>query len=302
MSFNKLYNNSTSLKNNDALIMLIIINAVAFVLMGLVKVWYLLSNSNIQDFQTEIFNWFIVPSSSSQFATKPWTLFTHMFVYNGFWHLLSTMLWLYCFGFIFQDLQGGKRIIPLFIYGGLIGSIVFLISSNLNNNIFNSSTTSSVFVGAGTAVMTIAIATTTLTPNYRLFPMIRGGIPFYILTAIYLIITFGSVGATNLPYTMAYFMAGFFGFIYIVQLKRGFDFTKWMIDLYDWVNNLFNPEKKNKGSFKLYYNSKEKPYTKTPNLTQQKIDEILDKINQQGYQFLNDEEKEFLKKASKEEL
>ncbi len=301
MAFRDYYNKPIVNKNNDALMMLIIINAVFFVLLGLVKVWYLLSNSNVQEFQTEILNWFILPSSADEFAKKPWTLLSYMFVYTGFWHIVSTMLWLYCFGFIFQDLQGTKRIIPLFIYGSLIGSIVFLLTANLNSNIFTNDI-NSILMGGGMGVMTIAIATTTLTPQYRLFPMIRGGIPFWVLTAIYLIITFSSIGATNLGYTMAYFMAGLFGFIYVILLKKGTDLTKWMIDLFDWINNLFNPEKKSKGTFKLYYDTKEKPYTKSPNITQQKIDEILDKINQQGYQFLSDEEKAFLKKASKEEL
>lgn len=301
MSFREYYNKSTN-KSNDALIMLILINAVIFALMGLVKVWYLLTNSNLQEFQNEIFNWFIVPSAAKVFATRPWTILSYMFLYSGFWHLLSTMLWLYSFGYIFQDLQGTKRIIPLFIYGSLVGAITFLITAHLNNNIFNTDTTSSVLIGGGMGVMTIAIAATTLTPTYKLFPMIGGGVPFWVLTAIYVLITFSSVGSTNLPYTMAYFASGIFGFIYIVQLKKGIDYTKWMIDLFDWVNNLFNPEKKSNKPFKLYYSSKEKPFTKTANLTQEKVDEILDKINQQGYEFLTDDEKIFLKKASKEEL
>jgi hypothetical protein len=32
------------------------------------------------------------------------------------------------------------------------------------------------------------------------------------------------------------------------------------------------------------------------------VDEILDKINQKGYSSLNDEEKEVLKRASKEDI
>jgi hypothetical protein len=32
------------------------------------------------------------------------------------------------------------------------------------------------------------------------------------------------------------------------------------------------------------------------------VDEILDKINQKGYHFLTEEEKDFLRKASEEDL
>jgi len=45
-----------------------------------------------------------------------------------------------------------------------------------------------------------------------------------------------------------------------------------------------------------------KPYQKTPRITQQKIDELLDKINQQGYSSLSEEERDILKKASQEDI
>ena len=52
----------------------------------------------------------------------------------------------------------------------------------------------------------------------------------------------------------------------------------------------------------LFYKKEKQPFSKKPNLTQQRIDAILDKINQQGYHSLTAEEKELLNKASKEEL
>jgi DNA-directed RNA polymerase alpha subunit len=71
------------------------------------------------------------------------------------------------------------------------------------------------------------------------------------------------------------------------------------------VNNLFNPDKPKKGistKEELFYKSSAAPYKKTPHITQQRIDEILDKISQKGYNFLTDEEKELLKRASKEDM
>jgi hypothetical protein len=84
----------------------------------------------------------------------------------------------------------------------------------------------------------------------------------------------------------------------------GFDGSNWMNNFFDWVNNLFNPDKPKKGKSikeELFYKSSATPYKKKPNLTQERIDAILDKINQQGYQFLTNEEKEILKQASKED-
>ena len=40
------------------------------------------------------------------------------------------------------------------------------------------------------------------------------------------------------------------------------------------------------------------PFSKVHNVTQKRVDEILDKISQKGYEYLSNEEKEILKKAS----
>ncbi|MEJ7682604.1 MAG: DUF6576 domain-containing protein [Segetibacter sp.] len=52
----------------------------------------------------------------------------------------------------------------------------------------------------------------------------------------------------------------------------------------------------------MFYKSTQKPYKKTPHVTQQRIDDLLDKINNKGYHALTEEEKDFLKKASSEEF
>ena len=80
-----------------------------------------------------------------------------------------------------------------------------------------------------------------------------------------------------------------------------------MNNFYSWIINLFNPYKKpskDKVKETVFYNTDgRKPFKKTSIVTQQRVDEILDKINQRGYHFLTEEEKEILKKAAeKDEL
>ncbi len=64
-----------------------------------------------------------------------------------------------------------------------------------------------------------------------------------------------------------------------------------MNNFFDWIGNLFNPDKKISSKpvkHEFFYKVKEsQPYKKTPNVTQKRIDEILDKINQKGIHFLN---------------
>ena len=73
----------------------------------------------------------------------------------------------------------------------------------------------------------------------------------------------------------------------------------------DWLNDLFSPDKKRPqkdSRDNLFAKSLGNIKQKKSDITQTRIEAHLDKINQQGYQFLTDEEKSFLKRASKEDL
>ena len=67
--------------------------------------------------------------------------------------------------------------------------------------------------------------------------------------------------------------------------------------LYSKFITLFDPKIKPGKPDKsdIFYNSGNRmPFTKTTKVTQKRVDEILDKINQKGYHFLTDEEKYYI--------
>jgi membrane associated rhomboid family serine protease len=293
---------TTSLQDN-ALVMLITINLVVFVLFTFVNVFYYFSLPKVAadaKFYKDIYSNLALPASFSAFVRKPWTLITYMFYQKEIWHILGNMLWLWMFGYIFYSLTGNKKIIPVYIYGALGGAIAFMLAYNFipSLKIINAN-----MAGASAGIMAIAAATTMLAPGYRIFPMISGGIPLWVLTLIYLIIDLALIPVSNTGGHIAHLAGGFTGFLFIYFMRQGLDWSTGMNNFFDWVNNLFNPDKPNKNTKEeLFYKAGKKPYSKTPNLTQQKIDEILDKINQKGYGSLTEEEKNLLTKASKEDI
>ena len=306
--YEKEYKRRLSLgQDGNALVMLIAINLVIFVLFAFVKVIYYFSYAQPAadaNFGNDIYNNLALPASLHELVKKPWTLITHMFYHYNVWHIISNMLWLWAFGYIFQDLTGSRKIIPVYIYGALAGAIAFVaafhVIPTLRENIDNANA-----VGASAGIMAIAIATTTIAPGYRIFPMLNGGIPLWVLTMIFLIIDLATIPGANSGGHIAHLAGALAGYLFIYTLRKGYDGSEWMNNFYDWFNNLFNPSKPAKGKKikrELFYKSKTQPFTKTPNLTQQKVDEILDKINQKGYSHLTEEEKELLKRASKEDL
>src|SRR5690606_4390261 len=63
--------------------------------------------------------------------THPWVIITHMFTHIGFFHLLFNMLVLFWFGRIAGDLLGDHRMPALYLYAGLAGALVYLLTAPL---------------------------------------------------------------------------------------------------------------------------------------------------------------------------
>ncbi|TDW99549.1 rhomboid family intramembrane serine protease [Dinghuibacter silviterrae] len=294
-------------ESNNALFNLVAINAVIFVILGFIQIIYKVTTqagppTSSELFQKHVLDWIALPGNFSTFATRPWTLLTAMFIHVDAWLLISNMLWLWAFGYILQDLTGNRQIVPLYLYGGLAGGVVFLAICTLSPGLRGFSPE---LIGANAGIMAIAIATTMVSPDYRIFPMLNGGIPLWILTIVYVAIDLAGVGGAPYAYHLSHAAGAAMGFVFVQELRKGRDWGGWMHSLYQWVMNLANPNNvKEKKVFKkelFYKNQGNPPYTKTPLITQQKVDELLDKISQKGYQHLTEEEREFLKRASEEE-
>jgi membrane associated rhomboid family serine protease len=291
--------------DNNALLMLIILNVFAYIVLRFILAVYGYSNLRSENFYLNIFEWFSMPARFSTFITRPWTLISSNFTQLDIWLLLSNMFWLWTYGFIFQDLTGNTRIIPLYLYGGIAGAVVYLIGYNVFPQM-KALADNQLYFGATTSIIAIAMGATVFSPGYRLFPMIRGGIPLWVMTA-----AFGVIDVFYLSEKPGFFFphlaSALVGFFFVQALKRGEDWGEWMNRIYQWITNLFSPRKKSTPrrpvKQEVFYNTRgHQPFKKTSNLTQQRIDEILDKINLKGYERLTEEEKELLRRASEEDL
>ena len=290
-------------QDGNSLVLLIIFNVIVFILLNFTKIVYLLNNSTVGAFEAQVVSYISVPAQPQVFASRPWTLLLYMFAHYKLLDLISSMLWLWGFGFIFQDLTGNKKLFPLYLYGGLAGSICFLLAANLIPALRENVNSIFPLLGSGPSLMAIAVAATTLAPRYKIFPMIN--IPLWVLTAAFVLIRVVSVESGSYAQVVALLSGGLMGYIFVWQYRKGNDWSQWMTDVYYWADDLFTPEKKHKKTptkTQLFYKSNQKPFEKTPHVTQQRIDDLLDKINHKGYHSLTDEEKEFLKKASAEDF
>lgn len=293
-------------EDNNALIALISINAIGLIIPGLIRLIYILVDSSSVAFANRVLPWFILPAKLASLGKAPWTLLSYMFVHTHIITAFTNMLWLWAFGSILQDMAGNKKIIPIYLYGGIAGAIVF-IASNYAIPQLRPFIGSSYFEGANASIMAVAIATTALAPDYRIFRMLNGGIPLWVLTILFVIIDFAGLGTSAPAFQLAHLTGGLVGFFFIVALRRGKDTGAWMTSFYNWFLDLCNPDKKiltpQKTKEKLFYKAgNQKPFEKHSIITQQRIDEILDKINQKGIHLLSEEEKNILNRAGESDF
>lgn len=291
-------------EDGDSLMALIFINVMVFVILVFIKIVYQLTPISLDIYQKQILDWVSLPANPAVLITRPWVIITHMISQADVWRMIGNMLFLWAFGYLLQDLMGNRHIIPIFIYGCLAGAFLFVLSMNIFPQ-FNELAKTSSYTGAAAGVMAIAIAATVTAPDYRVFPMINGGIPIWVITLIYVIIDFAGLGSTSFSYHLAHLGGALMGFIYMKLIDRGIDWGNWMHRSYTWFIHLFDPASKSKKRSiqkEVFYNTKgQQPFSRKPNVTQQRIDIILDKISQKGYESLSQEEKDILKKAADNE-
>ena len=290
---------------SNPLIMLVIINVMFFILLHFIKSIYNFSRLPEDLFMQHVHDWFVVPARAGLLLQRPWVLFTAMFTQMNLILMISNMFWLWTFGYILQDLIGERRLFPLYLYSGLTATLIFLFMFNAIPQ-YGVLAGSLNYSGATASILGVAVAATVISPHYRLFPMIGNGIPLWLLTVAFVIIDLASISASSYM-IFVHGAAGLTGLFFARAMLKGSDWSAWMNNLYDRITHLFQPRQTTKRRMvrkeEVFYNTRGKqPFVRKGNVTQQRIDEILDKINQKGYQKLTEEERDLLRRASEGEI
>src|SRR6476661_785712 len=112
---------------DNAVMQLIVANAAAFVMFHLwVVVMRVMQYQELEIFTATYRN--VSLPVLSDLGSKFWTVLTYGFLHQGFFNLLSNMLWLYCFGSVVQSLVGFRQIVPLYVYAVLAGATFYFLA------------------------------------------------------------------------------------------------------------------------------------------------------------------------------
>jgi len=272
---------------------LIYINIAVFILITVIAIiGFLLNNPLISSKALHLFS---VPSSLKALILRPWTLITYMFVHKDIWHILFNMLWLYWFGRIFLEYLDQRKLVAVYLLGGMSGAVVYILSFNIFPA-FTGLVAESIAIGASASVMAVVIAIAAFVPDYTIQLFLFGRIKIkYMALAIFVLTTIMDF-SVNSGGKLAHIGGALFGYIYIMNLKQGLDIGKGFNKLLDFFVTIFKPRQKLKVTYKKPADDYE--YNKSKAKHQKNINDILDKISKGGYESLTKEEKETLFKES----
>lgn len=283
----------TTFRKGSNLTKLIYINIGVFILITLAAIiGFLLQNPVIP---AKVLALFSVPASLHELALRPWTLFTYMFTHKDILHILFNMLWLYWFGTIFFEYLDQRKLVAVYLLGGLTGGLVYILSFNIFPA-FTGVLSDSVAIGASASVMAIVIAIAAYVPDYPVQLFLFGRIRIkYMALAIFILTSVVDFSA-NSGGKLAHIGGALFGYLYTLNLRRGRDIGKGFNRIIDSLATLLKPRRKLKVTHKKPVSDYD--FNKMKSEHQTKINSILDKISKGGYDSLTKEEKETLFRES----
>lgn len=290
---------------DNGLMQIIFINVAIFLAIILLRVIFVFSGA--EGAYSSIIGMLALPASITSFLHKPWTLITYFFLHEGFMHILFNMLFLYWFGLIIKEFLGSGKIISLYVLGGIVGGVFYLLIYNLFPY-FADRVDVSVMLGASAGVYAVVVGAATLAPNFTMHLLLLGPVRIKYIALFYVFLSFAQTTGANAGGNLAHLGGAALGFLFIKQLQNGVDLGKPVHWFISFVKSFFVRQPKVRVSYKK--SASEKASSKkqstasskagnTSDVSQDEIDAILDKISQSGYESLSKEEKQKLFNAGK---
>jgi len=235
-----------------------------------------------------------LPAGITEWIFRFWTVFTYMFVHEGFFHLVFNLLWLYWFGRIMADLYTHQRVLETYIYGGLAGGILYILFSSIPGV-----PVGSFLIGASGGVLAVMVATATLMPEYQLNLIFIGPVRIKYIALVGFILSTVLDFNVNTGGKIAHIGGAVYGLYYGMQLRKGVEITDGLNRFFTGIWGMIQRKPKMRVVHNQQQSQASDHQTMSDQEKQRRTDEILDKISTSGYDSLTKEEKDFLFKVSK---
>lgn len=244
---------------------------------------------------------FELPADLSRLLLCPWTIFSYMFVHANLMHLFFNMLWLYFFGHFFLRWFQQRQFYIVYIGGGILGGLFYLLGYNLLPY-YETRIDFSLLAGASAAILSLTLALAFYRPDEEVHLFMLGRFKLKWLAVAMIVIDLLSLTGENAGGSLSHIGGALFGLAAGLYYRR---FGMWQSD------NSWNTIKENLGrafgekKTKTYHRPRreqsdvDQAYRDQRKADSDRVDAILDKVKASGYDSLTAEEKQFLFQAGK---
>jgi membrane associated rhomboid family serine protease len=267
-----------------AIRVIISINVVIFLIQ---LVSYAIGSTALNSFFT---GWLAYTSNVLHTVTHPWTLVTYTFLHADFWHILVNMLMLWWLGSPVEERLGPRTFCAIYFGAGIGGALINLFFATL----FGWTTS---VIGASGAVFGIMVALTMLYPRMPiyLFFMIRVELRYAV--AGFVLLNLLWVGSNDGTAYIVHLGGAASGYLLMKAWRKGLDLSHPIYTIERWWYKLKGGHKKQTASNSNMYSVSDVEVVEEDR--QSELDDILEKISEDGYDALTKAEKKKLFELSK---
>ncbi len=261
---------------------IILANTILFICLILLKVFFLFNNQSEQYYS--IFNWISLSNQYPVVYGRFWTILTYAFIHTEIFHLLFNMAILYWFGTILSDFISEKKVVNLYLLGGIAGGVAYLLISNSISYFILKGP--ALLNGASASIYALVVAAATIRPDYKVSLFFFGMISIKYIALFYVVWSFIETTGGNAGGNIAHLGGAMMGYFYGLNYRK-----KWVV------------YRNEKPKVKTFVGSFTNDYPimlerDEEEIEEDELNEILDKISKSGYDSLNKIEKRRLFKAS----
>jgi hypothetical protein len=235
-----------------------------------------------------------LPWNPQSFLWQPWSLFTApWFVYsNNILNFIIRLVIIYQFGNLILTLRKNSTVWFLFLVGGIFAYSLQLVLSAISIPL---GILEGYSAGAGPAVLALAAAAGALMPEMNIQLFLLGNVRLKWIVIVFIIWDIIALGVPSFI-SLTHIGGALFGLFYALQYKKGIDWESIVYSRLAFGNSNQSRNTRFTSTFSTKTNSRK------GRVSEEELDELLDKVARKGYASLSRQEKERLEQASRQDL